>query len=690
MINRELDNPFSVTKATEFSDQEINEYWVNFNIDDSQSIINLLNPNELLPKYILGSKGCGKTHILRYFSYPTQKIRMNNDIEKLVSSDKYFGIYSVLDALNSSRFSGKNISEEQWQSVFEYYFELHLAANFLITLTDILTSLSNSRHSESSIAKEIIKIFYKTDAQNKIDTVEGVKDFIISLKRKIDFEIVNAPFKRTLDFESVKLLFSPGDLIFGIPKIIQQSIPLLNDIKFIYILDEYEKLFEWQKIFINTIVWDKKNPCTFWIGARKHGYTTRMTKSGEEIKAGSEFQPVEIDLLIRKNEGLYKKFAKELYINRLKKFYLNKGIDFDATSEKNFESKFEKYSDDKIIDRLKNKPELRHIKNLRKSLTTYLEKNYKRHGIQAASGIDSYVSKLLGDLLRQTNRNPVEEKSKLFLFYQRWYKLKADETFDAIVQYINIEYSKYVQNEPSEFDNIKEKYKADFLAQLTSENNIKNVCYSGIDDFVNISWGNPRCFILILKKIVELARLRGERPLETGSIISLETQYLAIYETSKWFYEDAEIIGEKGKCLYKSIKYLTDLLRTYRFADKLTETTVSSFSLAEEEVSAPARELVKLAELHSLIIEINEGRKDKNSRRIESLYQLNKILAPLWNLPISRRGTLDLSKDLAESIFNPDKQSEFSNLNRQIRSNLYAPFFNKPAKENMVGPDLFN
>ncbi|NOS94392.1 MAG: hypothetical protein HOP30_20960 [Cyclobacteriaceae bacterium] len=122
----------------------------------------------------------------------------------------------------------------------------------------------------------------------------------------------------------------------------------------------------------------------------------------------------------------------------------------------------------------------------------------------------------------------------------------------------------------------------------------------------------------------------------------------------------------------------------------MTETTVSSFSLAEEEISAAAMELVKLAELHSLIVEINAGRKDKNSRRIESLYQVNKILAPLWNLPISRRGALDLNKELAESIFNPNKQSEFSSLNKQIRSNLYAPFLPKPNKENTAGPNLFN
>ena len=113
-----INNPFSITKATDFSDSEINEYWVNVNHDH-----NILNPNELLPKYILGGKGCGKTHLLRYFSYPLQKIRKNT-LSAIIHDDKYIGIYSVLDGINSSRFKGKGVDDEQWKSAYEYYFEL--------------------------------------------------------------------------------------------------------------------------------------------------------------------------------------------------------------------------------------------------------------------------------------------------------------------------------------------------------------------------------------------------------------------------------------------------------------------------------------------------------------------------------------------------------------------------------------
>ena len=70
MNTNNVNNPFSITKATDFSDNEINEYWVNVNKD-----YNVLNTNDIMPKYVLGGKGCGKTHLLRYFSYPLQKIR---------------------------------------------------------------------------------------------------------------------------------------------------------------------------------------------------------------------------------------------------------------------------------------------------------------------------------------------------------------------------------------------------------------------------------------------------------------------------------------------------------------------------------------------------------------------------------------------------------------------------------------
>ena len=63
-----MHNPFNVTKASEYSDEQINKYWVSMGDD------NILDTSDYTPKYILGGKGCGKTHMLRYYSYPLQKL----------------------------------------------------------------------------------------------------------------------------------------------------------------------------------------------------------------------------------------------------------------------------------------------------------------------------------------------------------------------------------------------------------------------------------------------------------------------------------------------------------------------------------------------------------------------------------------------------------------------------------------
>ena len=671
-----INNPFSITKATDFSDSEINEYWVNVNNGH-----NILNPNELLPKYILGGKGCGKTHLLRYFSYPLQKIRKNS-ISAIINDDKYIGIYSVLDGITSSKFKGKGVDEEQWKSAFEYYFELYLCDILLNITKDIFAENISENYSEADFVKDISAKFYENIiVEEEIQTIEAFLNELSIIRKKIDIEIVNAAFNRKLDITAMKVLFSPGDLIFGIPALLNKNISSLKYVKFIYILDEYEKLFEWQKVFVNTLVWEKKQPCTFWIGARKYGYTTTQTKTEEHIKPGSEFQPILLDEIFQGNDDLYKNFAKELYLNRLKKYYSN-----DLTAEqidKQFSTKLEKYSEDKIINELQkryNGKEYRHLIELREKI----KEGIGLKAIEDIANLDSNLETLVSD----TENNPLEQKYKIYLLYKEWanWGTKKSKVFEdmtkskvninVVVDFVNQQYRAFKNGEKTEFDNIKEKYKADLLAQLTHENNIKNTCYSSIDEFINLSWGNPRVFLLILKLIVEKSDLLGERPLDEGSIISLEAQYQGVFETAKWFYQDVEIVGDAGKNLYKSLNSLSNVFQIYRFSDKPTETSVCTFNFGIESISSCAKEYINIAKTHSLIVEVKD-RKQRNSGREEMTYQLNRILAPLWNLPSSRRGVADFDTEMIDAIFDPKKHQLFESKYKEIKSRFSAPLFGK-------------
>ncbi|MDY0903893.1 hypothetical protein [Pedobacter sp. CFBP9032] len=685
-MKNELENPFSVTKATEFSDEEINDYWVNFNTEDEVSIEAILNPREYLPKYVIGSKGCGKTHILRYFSFPLQTIRYDGNIKELLWKEKYIGIYSVFHGINSSRFAGKGIDETQWLSIFEYYFELYICDILLATIKEIIKALDNCKALEESLVRRIMEILSSAEKKDDCLNLDFLTDYFNILRRKIDAQILNAAFTRKLEYDEVKVLFSPGDLIFGIPKALCELDDILKEVRFIYIFDEYEKLFEWQKIFVNTLVWDKKNPVTFWIGARRHGFTTRETKSGQEMKSGSEFQNVNLDEIIRENETLYKTFAEHLFTDRLLKYYKSKGLTltFDDVRER-FTTRFEKYDEQKIINEIKAKntrKEYDHIKEFRRKLISAI-KNGQALEAKKTDDADTIIQ----SIIENTDDNPLDQKYKIFYFYKLWNKAKPSDTIKKFLNEINTQYLRYLKQKESAFDEIKDKRKKDFIAQLAKENNIKNTVYAGIKTFIELSQGNARHFILILKKVVEMARIRGEKPLEEGGMISLDSQFLAVYDTAKWFYDDIEVIGEKGKEMYSSLKNLTDYFIQERFCDKPVETTISCFYVKADDLSTKALASLELMKMHSVLIEEDDGRYDRNSGRKERLFVINKILAPLWNLPTVVRGSLSLNTEMAEAIFNYDFNDKFQSLYKSRKNQLNAPDFLKNKLGNQ--PPLF-
>jgi hypothetical protein len=227
--------------------------------------------------------------------------------------------------------------------------------------------------------------------------------------------------------------------------------------------------------------------------------------------------------------------------------------------------------------------------------------------------------------------------------------------------------------EPSKIKGYEEKYKMDFLAQLIFENNIKLYTYTGISNFIKVSSGNPRAFLVILKEIFERAKLNHESPFENGNKIKVKTQSTGIYQASKWFYEDSEAYGDDGRLLYRCIYNLTALLQGVRFSDKPSETSPSSFSYKPEKTSSDAERFIRLSCIHRILIPIS-GRHDKNSDRIEQSFQINRMLAPYFNLPISRRGIIPLNESFIESIFNPQKHGEFQGLYNDYIGRMNAPF----------------
>src|ERR1700719_4460366 len=154
-------NPFEITKATDFTDRQIRDYWVDL-IGEGE-LETLLSPKSPMPLFVLGSKGSGKTHLLRYCSYKVRRLGWAVDPRTGVNRDGYIGIYVQADGLNASRFSGRGIAPEIWKTLFPYAFELWTMQLVLDVVLDLLGA-PGDLHRESQVVEEVCALFDRPPA----------------------------------------------------------------------------------------------------------------------------------------------------------------------------------------------------------------------------------------------------------------------------------------------------------------------------------------------------------------------------------------------------------------------------------------------------------------------------------------------------------------------------------------------
>lgn len=130
MRSSHRDNPFDTNKATAFSDDQIEALWVDL-ANVQGGLVEILKPTSHTPMLLLGGKGSGKTHLMRYCSAPVQAARHSANMARAAQVDGYLGIYVHADALNTDKFARDDGAEERWNLIFAHYFELWLATALL-------------------------------------------------------------------------------------------------------------------------------------------------------------------------------------------------------------------------------------------------------------------------------------------------------------------------------------------------------------------------------------------------------------------------------------------------------------------------------------------------------------------------------------------------------------------------------
>ncbi|MFZ1977214.1 MAG: hypothetical protein WAV76_04600, partial [Bacteroidota bacterium] len=517
---------------------------------------------------------------------------------------------------------------------------------------------------ESALSKKIVDLFDEVPNKEQYKNIEDIVTLLVKLQKLVDVAVNNCAI--TGKFGDLKILLSPGKLIFGIPKLLSNNIEFFNKIQFLYLIDEFEILTIEQQKYINTLLREKELPVSFKIGSRLYGIKTYRTfGDDEENKEGSEFEKYPIDDSFRRDDK-YSKFARTLCLKRLEDAHCPTKINDILCIDSFFEEFDYRVYLGNLNKRYSNKTGP-HIKKLHRELLKYNIKN-----------IDIIINNLI------FSQDLLIERTNLFLFYRNW-KDSGKGGLEKFSKLIHQEAKDYF-NDPRRNGNhnkILEKFKYDIIAKIILDAGDTQF-YCGFNTFIEMSEGIPRNLLKLLRHIYKKSLFTGEVPFG-NSRISLESQNKGVQDAADWFFEDARNVGDEGKRTKDNITRLARLFREIRYSDLPPECSICAFSIDLSSLQENTVQQISNAENYSFLI--RKGvRKNKNNKKMDTLFQINGILSPKWELPIYKRGELPLSVREANAIFNPLTDSEYDEILKMRLKKYNAPFMS----DNSSNDDFFD
>lgn len=662
-----IPNPFDINKAVDYTDEDIYRFWVN--ISEPAGFNEMMKPTSLMPMIIVGSKGSGKTHIMKYYSYELQKIRLEaNKGKSLADSFKdeaFIGIYVRCSGLNARVFDGKGVDEYSWEMMFAYYWELWIGERVLAALTDMQENGLLDGCDEEDLVKDILSKFLKQEAECK--TLKELREYLIKLQKGLLYEIHNFLLLGK-ERPQVDIRLDVAALTFGIPDLLKEKVPYFKKRHILYLIDEYENFSEQQQQVMMTLLREKPTSCTIRIGTRPYGIRTKFTIGKiEENREGSEYEKLRLDEKLREAEN-YKTYLKDICEKRLTEAGLSLINPF------HLEDYIDKMDAAELLERAGQMKATQGVmNNLRRNLGLY-----KSQKLSEAE-IDEIINALTCE------DDLVVERAGIKLLYM---KIKGKSTSlvkDA--KWIHEEEEKYLSKE-SVKDNAIAKhlsyYRRDIIDDIARRANLR-IPYYGMNTLMDLSCGTPRTLLRLLKQAFSKQYFNtGKVPFEKGKHLLVEAQQSGIESAGDWFFEENRIPNDDAG-VTEVVTRLGGYLQRLRFSELPPQCSINIFSVQEENMSAESLLSLRTLELYSYLVPHKDRRK-KNADNKVSTYKLNSILAPRFELALEARANVELSKEEAEIIFNPLRKDEYEDFVRNKLKNYNFPFF-VLRKSKVVGTE---
>lgn len=643
-----INNPFDITKAVDYTDTEIFRYWVDMK---NRGFYSLIKPDTLMPMIIVGSKGSGKTHIMKYFSYELQKINEG------LSKDKFIGVYIRCSGFNADQFGGKGVSEEIWASLYAYYWELWIGERITSILLDLQKNELLAELNENELVADVLKLFSKQ--KRDLSTLKELNVYFLDLQKEIEFEVQNFIFQDKKQ-PHVEILLPVAKLSYEYPTLLKKKVPFFRDKYILYLIDELENFSETQQQLIQTLLREKPVACTFRVGTRPYGIRTYRTLGGvEENHDGAEFEKIVLDDFLR---GLEDKDYEDYIAEICKKRLCNSGL--VLFGDCNISDLIEEQTNEDTLVKAYNKKDSRD-KSCIRQLQIHL-KNLKKNQLS-----DNDIAKIIDNLL--FNEDSLIERTNVILMYRRIKEKSTNLVKDSIE--INKSARSYYVDKSKETEHFKylDKYKQDVIDLIAREEHI-NIPYFGFKKLVKLSCGTPRTMLRLLKAAFHTQYFEtGKIPFVEHRKLTIKSQKAAIETTYNWFFEENRIPSSNQSRAVDAVIRLGKYLQSLRFSTLPPQCSINIFAVSKEDMSEKSREIFELLEKYSYFIDSKE-RRNKNANTKSSVYMLNSILIPKWELSLAKRGLITLNPYEVELIFDSKNHTAYQEyMNKKIKQYTY-PF----------------
>ena len=620
-----ISNPFVGCTARDMKYNEVGQYWC------SPFKVYSLNEGELFtsrtPIVMEGTRGTGKTMILKYLSYFVQKDFVQNEpveIQLRYFKERSLGVYFRYKADFCNMFCELDCAVQDKERIFKHYYELFIIRQILVILVDIYGEQGSTE------AEAVLCSFFGIEQR----TLQELHAYVNAQIRQLD-QIINSSGYDYSWKDKIMPLIGSGNMIIEFVRTINDLLQGWKDILFVILLDEYENLGMFQTM-VNTLIKqvDDTVNLTYRLGMRPAG----MDNNNWTNVAGERLQ-VDRDFLLRRLEYKtfkdYKQFALDISRKRLESVeiykenelcdindILGKNEDFDSEANsvvkgtKHFKLIKQHFTDEdmeEVIKELSCDEKLMEMYNI---LRVFRGEDYKK----------------TGQLCRQYQE--LRSSRKLNTASGELYKYHQD--------YSN-------------------KYRVALLYILLTIYGERKSYYS-VNTFLRLSSGSINDFISLCRNVFKHMDSSMLEELEKGENISARIQTYASVDTAEDQRRKVSMSNKYGREMYTCIDNMGSIFEEYHrdVAAKYPET--NQFAFADE------NQIRNDDSLNAYLVElINSGaiiRKQKRQlisvgKTRGSVYQLNRIYAPIYQYSYRTRGgynqiiDIDEFKDMLTKSINP-------------------------------------